>query len=152
MGLRLTLRGSASTILGKYPSKSLERSFVLCLVRFIFYFLSLIGSSVHRTLDPQRAVLIKRGNALLGRNELRTALSSRRLDEFEDACLAGPSFHEGSGSCARPVAALKANAIVTRFVRPSLLLAFIDPSGAVGFIDWLDGKQPEANMRWLLRA
>ena len=35
-------------------------------------------------LDPQRAVLIKRGNALLGRYELRAALSCSRLDEFDN--------------------------------------------------------------------
>ena len=35
-------------------------------------------------LDPQRAVLIKRGNALLGRHELRAALGCSRLDEFDD--------------------------------------------------------------------
>src|SRR5205823_8268538 len=40
-----------------------------------------------RMLDPQRAVLIKRGNALLGRYELRTALSGSRLDEFYDGLL-----------------------------------------------------------------
>ena len=39
---------------------------------------------IHRMLDPQRAVLIKRGNALLGRHELRAALSCSRLDEFYD--------------------------------------------------------------------
>jgi hypothetical protein len=39
---------------------------------------------IDRMLDPQRAVLIKRGNALLGRYELRTALSSRRLNEFKN--------------------------------------------------------------------
>ena len=39
---------------------------------------------IHRMLDPQRAVLIKRGNALLGRHELRAALSRSRLDEFHD--------------------------------------------------------------------
>src|SRR4029077_9719306 len=33
---------------------------------------------------PERAVLIKRGNALLGRNELRAALGCGRLDEFYD--------------------------------------------------------------------
>ena len=39
---------------------------------------------IHWMLDPQRAVLIKRGNALLGRHELRAALSCSRLDEFKD--------------------------------------------------------------------
>src|SRR5205823_11921903 len=38
-------------------------------------------------LDPQRAVLIKRGNALLGRYELRAALRRSRLDEFYDGLL-----------------------------------------------------------------
>ena len=39
---------------------------------------------IDRMLDPQRAVLIKRGNALLGRYELRAALGCSRLDEFHD--------------------------------------------------------------------
>src|SRR6266481_10188638 len=38
-------------------------------------------------LDPQRAILIKRGNALLGRYELRAALGCSRLDEFYDGLL-----------------------------------------------------------------
>jgi hypothetical protein len=40
---------------------------------------------IDRMLDPQRAVLIKRGNALLGRYELRAALGCRRLDEFKNS-------------------------------------------------------------------
>src|SRR5438876_2781605 len=42
---------------------------------------------IDRMLDPQRAVLIKRGNALLGRYELRAALRRSRLDEFYDGLL-----------------------------------------------------------------
>src|SRR5205823_9765621 len=42
---------------------------------------------IHRMLDPQRAVLIKRGNALLGRYELRAALSCSRLNEFDNGLL-----------------------------------------------------------------
>ena len=39
---------------------------------------------VHRMLDPQRAILIERGDALLGWHKLRTALSGRRFDQFKD--------------------------------------------------------------------
>jgi hypothetical protein len=39
-------------------------------------------------LNPQRAVLIKRSYTLLGRYELRAALSRSRLNKFKD-CLFG---------------------------------------------------------------
>ena len=42
---------------------------------------------IHRMLDPQRAVLIERGDALLGRHELRAGLLGRGLDEFHDGLL-----------------------------------------------------------------
>jgi hypothetical protein len=42
---------------------------------------------IHRMLHPQRAVLIKCGNALLGRYELRAALGCSHPDEFYDGLL-----------------------------------------------------------------
>ena len=38
-------------------------------------------------LDPERAVLIEGGDAFLGRDKLRAALSRGRLDEFHDSLL-----------------------------------------------------------------
>ena len=57
---------------------------------------------IHRMLDPQRAVLIKRGNALLGRHELRAALGRSRLDEFYDGLFGRsvvPRSQRVSGLC-----------------------------------------------------
>ena len=42
---------------------------------------------VHWVLDPQRAVLVEGGDALLRRHEFSARLVGRRLDEFEDGLL-----------------------------------------------------------------
>ena len=51
-------------------------------------------------LEPQRAVLVEGGDALLRWHELRTALVVVTLTKLTMDCLAGPSFHEGNGSWA----------------------------------------------------
>ena len=54
---------------------------------------------VHRLLDPQRAVLVERGDALCGRNEFGLAGRRRRVRRTRRSpVLAAPSFHEGRGS------------------------------------------------------
>ena len=58
-------------------------------------------------LDRQRAVLIKRGNSLLGRVELRVPWVVVALTNSIMACFAGPSFHEGRGSWARATPVLR---------------------------------------------
>jgi hypothetical protein len=42
---------------------------------------------IHRMLDPQRAVLVERGDTLGRRHELRTSLGRRGLHEFDDRFL-----------------------------------------------------------------
>ena len=65
-------------------------------------------------LDPQRAVLVERGDALLRGDELRARPVGGRLParSARIACFAGPSFHDGSGSaCAvRPRPAVQTGA------------------------------------------
>jgi hypothetical protein len=51
-------------------------------------------------LDPQRAVLIEGGDALLGRHKRRLAWSVVPRTKSTMAFFATPSFHEGGGSWA----------------------------------------------------
>ena len=53
---------------------------------------------VHRMLDPQRAVLIEGGNAVLGLHKLRARFVCGRFDECDDRLFAGPLIHEGRTS------------------------------------------------------
>ena len=55
--------------------------------------------TVHRVLDPQRAVLIESCDALVGRNEVWTCpVGSIAPVKPRIACFAAPSFHDGSGT------------------------------------------------------
>ena len=51
-------------------------------------------------LDPERAVLVEGGDALRRRDEIRRPYPWWSSTKSTMACLAGPSFHEGSGSWA----------------------------------------------------
>ncbi len=51
-------------------------------------------------LNPERAVLVKGGDALLRRDVLCTPGFVVVRTKSTIACLAGPSFHEGNGSWA----------------------------------------------------
>ena len=82
-------------------------------------------------LHPQRAVLIKRGNALLGRYELRAGLGCSRLDESRIACLAGPSFQEDNGSAACEAVAMKTNKQASATVMRFCLRAEVFPKAGV---------------------
>ena len=53
---------------------------------------------VHRLLDPQRAVIVEHGDAILGSDEIGGARLVTRATKPTIAALAGPSFHDGSGS------------------------------------------------------
>ena len=62
--------------------------------RFLFHqrwhaFQAIHHLGVHRVLDPQRAVLVEGGDAILGRDILGIRLVSYRLDECQDGLLSG---------------------------------------------------------------
>jgi hypothetical protein len=63
---------------------------VLCLVCFIFYFPSLIGSSVHGMLNPKCAVLVEGSNTRLRWNKLRAALSRGDFSELKNGLFGRP--------------------------------------------------------------
>ena len=53
---------------------------------------------VERVLDPERAVLVEGGDAVLGRHEARAPLVGRRLDEIQDGLL-GRAVVPGGERC-----------------------------------------------------
>jgi hypothetical protein len=53
---------------------------------------------IHRLLTPERAVIIKRRNALSRRNEIGCALLCYGGNERSDRLLAAPAFQEASAS------------------------------------------------------
>ena len=82
---------------------------------------------IHRLLDPERAVLVKRGDAFLRRHEVGAARVVVVWTKLTMACLAAPSFHEGNGSWARTLVKVKAtaptSAAASRFCLPRRLVA-----------------------------
>ena len=50
---------------------------------------------IHRMLDPERAVLVESGDALLGRHEFRASLIRGGLHEVDDRLLGGPVVPRG---------------------------------------------------------
>ena len=55
---------------------------------------------VDRVFDPERPVIVERGNPRIGRNELRAAPVVTLATKLTIACLAAPSFQDGRGSAA----------------------------------------------------
>ena len=75
---------------------------------------------VHRLFDPQRAVVVERGDPLVRRHKVGPAFGRDFPHERQDRLLRWPSFHDGSGSSARQRNVAWATAAV-RLPRPQLL-------------------------------
>ena len=93
-------------------------------------------------LDPQRAVLIEGGDALLGRNKLRAGLVGGPADKVYDGFLRHPSSHGGGGSWAFAGVAHNRQALLQNQGVPA---AFIRSGSSASlrrrswFLDFCDG-------------
>ena len=66
-------------------------------------------------LDPQSAILVKGGNTFLRRDKICVNLTWVVFEKTKStmACLAAPSFHEGKGSAACAMVAVKATTLTS---------------------------------------
>ena len=97
---------------------------------------------IHRLFGPECAVVVEHGDALGGRDEIRSALLRHLRDEFDRwTASAGPSFQDGSESAAWAMVVVIASAQTSAMAMRMLCAdGFHDGFPSAGA--WLVGPHP----------